>query len=241
MHNAAMDDSAPVIIEVALNGGTKKERNPLVPLSPDEIAADAIACMDAGASVVHSHTDVPFQQARESEETAAVYAKAYRAVLAERPDAFLYPTIAGGSTVEARWMHYRLLADDGLIKAGAVDSGSVNLGAARPDGTPSDTDWVYVNSPADIKWMFKACADARVGPSIAVFEPGFLRATMTYHKVGLLPPGTFIKFYFSGRPDGSGGFFGMPPIPAALDLYLTMLDLMGGADLPWAVAVLGAS
>lgn len=35
--------TTPVVIEVAVNGVTTKERNPLVPSTPDEIAADAIA------------------------------------------------------------------------------------------------------------------------------------------------------------------------------------------------------
>ena len=33
-----------VIIEVALNGVTSKDRNPNVPRSPEEVSADALAC-----------------------------------------------------------------------------------------------------------------------------------------------------------------------------------------------------
>ena len=49
-----------------------------------------------------------------------------------------------------------------------------------------------------------------------------------------------MKFYFSGGGYLGGGepLWGAPPIIEALDLYLAML---GDADIPWAVAVLGGS
>ena len=42
--------AAPAIVEVALNGQTSKQLNPNVPRSSAEIAACAIACIEAGAS-----------------------------------------------------------------------------------------------------------------------------------------------------------------------------------------------
>ena len=50
-----MSEQESVIIEVAINGSTKPERNPHVPLTPDAIRADALRCLDAGASVIHAH------------------------------------------------------------------------------------------------------------------------------------------------------------------------------------------
>src|SRR4029079_4803417 len=47
--------ATPVIIEAALNGITSRGRNPEVPIAPDELANAAIACVDAGATVVHTH------------------------------------------------------------------------------------------------------------------------------------------------------------------------------------------
>ena len=45
----------PVIIEVALNGITSRAHNQRVPVHPDELARDAIDCIDAGATIVHTH------------------------------------------------------------------------------------------------------------------------------------------------------------------------------------------
>ncbi|HWL46925.1 MAG TPA: 3-keto-5-aminohexanoate cleavage protein [Sphingomonadaceae bacterium] len=46
----------PVLIAVAPNGARRTRRDhPALPLAPDEIAADALACAEAGASLLHLH------------------------------------------------------------------------------------------------------------------------------------------------------------------------------------------
>jgi uncharacterized protein (DUF849 family) len=44
-----------VLIEAALNGGRSRDEHPAVPLTPAELAADARACVDAGAEILHFH------------------------------------------------------------------------------------------------------------------------------------------------------------------------------------------
>ena len=93
-----MTPDSPVIIEVAINGVTQPARNPHVPVTVEAIAADALDCLRAGAAIVHSHApfsdfNLPAEQAAES------YLASYRTVLAQRPDALLYPTIGGGVTI----------------------------------------------------------------------------------------------------------------------------------------------
>jgi uncharacterized protein (DUF849 family) len=227
----------PVILEVAANGVTTRAQNPAVPREPKEIAEEALACFAAGAAVVHTHTHEP---ALPPAEGAALYLEAYRPVLARRPDALLYPTVAPGRTIEERYGHTALLAEAGAIRCGALDTGSVNLGAVTADGWPIPMDFVYTNSPNDIRFMAEVCRRHRLGPSVAVFEPGFLRVVLGAERKGALPPGTLVKLYFSaGGYLGSGEpIFGAPPIVEALDLYLAMLK---GSRLPWAVAVIGGS
>ena len=82
--------SAPVIIEAAINGATSKERNPNVPRSPEEITADILASIDAGAAIIHNHIDL---RDTSGDEAAARYLEAWRPVLEERPDALIYPTV----------------------------------------------------------------------------------------------------------------------------------------------------
>ena len=86
-------DTTPVIIEVALNGLTSPQTNPLVPITPGELAADAIECVDAGAVIVHTHAD---NMGAPPADLAERYAQCYRAVLEKRPDTILYPTVGLG-------------------------------------------------------------------------------------------------------------------------------------------------
>ncbi len=51
-----MPDSAPLLIAVAPNGARKtKADHPALPLTPDELATTARACLDAGAAMIHLH------------------------------------------------------------------------------------------------------------------------------------------------------------------------------------------
>ena len=230
---------APLVIEVAVNGVTTKERNAAVPIHPEEIAADVIECLDAGATVVHTHAARYPGQAVTPAVTAEEYARAFRLVLAERPDAILYPTMSGGASVSERYDHHRILAEEGLIRCGVLDPGSTNLASFGADGLPTPTDFVYCNSPNDVRYMMETCAQLGLGPSLAIYEPAFLRMTLGFHASGNLAPGALTKFYFSGDTGYlSPGYptFSAPPIPEALSMYRAML---GDADLPWAVTLLG--
>lgn len=226
---------APVIIEAALNGITSRRHNAHVPVSPEELAQTAVACIDAGATVVHTHSHDPTAR---PEERTEEYARCYRAVLADRPGTILYPTTGVGSTVADRYAHVGMLASESLIRATFVDPGSVNLGGVGSDGLPPPIEYVYANTFADIRYAFDLAAQHRLGPSIAVFEPGFLQVVLAYHEAGALPPGTLVKLYFAagGYLTPGRALWGVPPIPEGLDLYLAML---GDTSIPWAIAVVG--
>jgi 3-keto-5-aminohexanoate cleavage enzyme len=229
--------TAPVIIEAALNGVTSKARNPLVPITAEEHAQEGIACIDAGATVIHTHTE---HLTAPVEDVVDEYARAYRAILAARPGAICYATTGVGRTIEERYRHVELLADQGLTRAAFVDTGSVMLGGTGPDGLPAGRGYAYTNDFADVAHKMRVCEERRLGPSIAIFEPGFLRVVLAYVKAGALPRGALVKLYFSegGYLGGGEPLWGLPPIKESLDAYLAMI---GDAPLAWAVAVLGGS
>src|SRR5579871_4522715 len=220
----------PVIIEAAINGATPKERNPHVPITPEEIAADALACFEAGAAVIHNHIDL---RGISVEEAAERYLEAWRVVLAQRPDALWYPTVHFGPPLS--YEHLVPLGESGLLRLGLMDPGSVNLGRADADGVPSGG-IVYANSYETIARAFDICRSQRLGPSLAIYEPGFLRTALAYWRAGRLPQGAMVKFYFSTEHGLTGAPFGLPPTAKALDAYL---ELMEGVDLPWAVSAVG--
>jgi len=223
-----MDDA--VIIEAAINGGTKKSHNPNVPISEDELVADAHACFEAGASIVHHHLSAVNLSGADAAEA---YLGVWRRVLADRPDALWYPTINIGPP--ARWYdHITPLAESGLIRMSLSDPGSVNLGGRR-DGVPAGS-FVYANSFDDIARQLQLCRDHRLGPSIAIYEPGFLRAVLAHQQAGTLPAGAFVKLYLSADRGLTGAPFGLPPTVTALAAYLELLE---GSDLVWAVSAVG--
>lgn len=77
--------AAPCIIEVALNGATTKDVNSRVPRTPEEITADALACIEVGATIVHNHND-EFLWAEGGVHAAAPYLAAWGLILEARDD-----------------------------------------------------------------------------------------------------------------------------------------------------------
>jgi 3-keto-5-aminohexanoate cleavage enzyme len=155
-------------------------------------------------------------------------------VLAARPDALLYPTIHLDEELSLSYEHLIPLAAAGM-RVGLTDPGSVNLGGTDADGIPAGA-LVYSNSFATISRAFDTCRQANLGPSLAIYEPGFLRATLAWWRAGRLPQGAMVKLYFSTEHGYLGEPFGLPPTERALDAYLELLD---GCDPPWAVSIVG--
>src|SRR5258706_1462127 len=92
----------PLIIEVAVNGGTEKARNPSVPKEPHEVAMVSLACLEAGAAIIHSHINT-FEL--RGAAAAACYSASYRNILDIQSDAILYPTTVNSESVEDRFEH----------------------------------------------------------------------------------------------------------------------------------------
>ena len=226
--------TGPVILELALNGATPRSRNRHVPRMPAEIAEVALEGIDLGASIVHNHSDEPMFT-DDGVHAVEPYLAAWRPILARHPDVLLYPTMAAGARgipVQRRWAHVEELARRGMGGMTLVDPGSVNVGLTT-DGTVPDVAAAgpYLNSYADVEHMFARTAALGAAPSISIFEPGFLRTALTWHRAGRVPSGAIVKLYFGGELE-----FGLPPTEAALDAYLELLEPSG---LPWSVAVLG--
>jgi 3-keto-5-aminohexanoate cleavage enzyme len=220
----------PVIIEAAINGATKKDRNPNVPITPEEIAADALACLEAGAAIVHAHCD---PVAGPDDEVAERYLAGFRPVWDSRPDALLYPTVNFGSG-GLSFGHLVIMREAGL-RVGLLDPGSVNLGGRGPDGLPAGA-FVYANSFDRIAEVFALHESHGLGPSLAIYEPGFLRATIAYWRAGRLPAGTMIKLYLAEDRGYMGAPFGLPVTPPGLEAYL---EILGDCPVPWAVSAVG--
>lgn len=230
-----MSTHSPVILEAAINGVTPRERNPNVPRTPEEIAAEAIACIEAGASIIHNHNDDPVIDMITRAHEAQPYIDAWRPVLERHPDAFLYPTMTGGgphTTIEERYGHIPEIASAGVLTMGIVDPGSLNLGRYEGDGAPSDDEVVYLNNGRDIRYQVDTCTELEVPISFSIFDGSFMRTAVAYVRSGRIRYGGQIKIFFGS----DFAPIGIPATPAGLETYLEML---GDCPLPFSVALPG--
>lgn len=216
-------------LEVALNGGAGRDRQPLIPITPKEIIDDGVACVEAGAAILHLHAyDV---ETGKQNEDADVYTEIIEGLRA-RTDAIIYPTLALIGTVEARFEPVEVLAARGLLEWCVVDPGSVNITHAAQ--IPHDQNgFLYANPDDHIRRGLAIAAKYTSHPSYAIYEPGFLRS------------GAAWATRFPGLPQPiyrlmlSEDFqFGLPPRDYALHAYRDLLaEFAPGA--PWMVSGLG--
>jgi len=205
-----------VIIEAAINGNAMKEHNPNIPYSPEEIGRDAVATCQAGAALIHFHVREPDGT---WVQTLDYYARAIT-LTREQCRPLMWPTFPFGEDPKPRFQHFYDLCNDPKTRLdiGAADMGSVNFAEYdRRSKTIRGGHFVYQNSYDTIRYFLEGCRELKLRPTLQIFEPGFLRAALTFIDVGLLTEPLLLKFYFSKM-------FGLPPSLRSLDAYLGMLD-----------------
>jgi uncharacterized protein (DUF849 family) len=201
------------------------------------VVAEAVACIDAGAGIVHFHHDARL----DAEAAVAEIVDVCHAVQAVHPDALLYPGILAGATPSEHVAHLVPLADAGVLGFAPVDPGAA-VPYGLEGGLPSGHGYVW--NPVRLSNRIAAAMRERGVPlTIGVYEPVQLRWALASEAAGALAPGSMVKLYFGGDRSlstiGERALnFGLPPTPAALDVYLAMLE---GSSLGWNVGVMGGS
>ena len=235
-------DETPVILEVAINGSTTKKVNPAAPETTAEIAEEMNKCLDAGATIIHAHSNHPSENVPEA---IHAYVDAFTPVRKKHPYGIIYPTANFDPAVyhknrtvwppEIQSGHYRPLAKAGLANMILLDTGVVPLAVYDKNGMiPEKGFWWYGFWPGDNKIVIDTCNELGCGASISVFEPGWMKNVVAMARTGTLPAGSKLNIYFADY-----GFAGMaPPIPEALQLYLHMIE---GLDLKWSVGLIANS
>ena len=124
-----------------------------------------------------------------------------------------------------------------------MEPGSGSLVPTGDDGLPLPRDTAYVNTPAEIRYMAQLCEKWGLGPSMVIFEPGFVRHALVYQRAGHLPRGGFMRLTLCGEASYRGPghvdlLCGMPNTPRSLDVYL---DMLADAPVSWAVSVVSGN
>lgn len=184
--------SRPVIITAALTGGADSTgASPHVPVTPEQIAGEALAARAAGAAIVHIHVRNP-ATGKPSREPA-LYREVVERIRAAGSDVLINLTTGPGAgffpgedpnvnerkgamaTPEERVAHVLELRPDIC----SLDVATMNFGPQA-----------FVNVPAHLEQMARMIREAGVKPELEVFDLGHAALAADMVKRGLFesPP-----------------------------------------------------
>jgi 3-keto-5-aminohexanoate cleavage enzyme len=206
----------PVVINAAITGMIPTtDRVPHVPVTPERIIEDAIACADAGAAIVHLHLRDAEQRPDWRREG---YAEFIPAIREQRPDLVICVTTSGRTHGELN-QRADVLRLEGAARP---DMASLTLGSLNfPTGAS-------VNAPGMIRALAETMREAGVRPELEIFDSGMASVAHDLLARGVLEPPLYANLLL-GSP-------GMAPGRAG-----DLAHLVGAlpADTLWAAAGIG--
>ncbi len=219
-----------LIITAALCGaGTTKAQTPHVPITPDEIAADAVECVKAGAAIVHIHVrDENGKNSMNTDIFCDVVGKIRKAVADAGLDVVLNLTTSGSAFSEdLRVAHLPVL----MPEMCSYDPGSMNWANS----------YVFLNTPAFLERLGKVCQELQIKPELEIFDAGMIGNIEYYLKKGILKQPCHCQLVL----DVPGGMPGtletvaylLPKLPAGSTWSITGI---GKAHMPMMLAGLAA-
>ena len=222
--------SNKVIITAALCGaGTTRALTPHVPITPDELAADVVACARAGAAIAHLHVrDENGKNSMSTETFVEVVTKARKAVADAGLDVVMNLTTSGSAfSEELRLAHLPVLRPEMC----SYDPGSMNWANS----------YVFLNPPGFLEKLGATCQELQIKPEIEIFDAGMMGNTAYYVKKGILKAPCHYQFVL----DVSGGMPGnidslaylLPKLPAGSTWSITGI---GKSHVPMMLAGLAA-
>ncbi len=171
----------PCIITAAIVGAeTTRAQNPHLPITADELAAEAEKCAKAGASVIHLH--VRDEEGRASQE-ARRFREAIRAIRA-RTDVIIQTSTGGavGMSVAERAGPLECTGGD------APDMATLNV------GTINFGEDVFMNKAADTAEMARRIRAHGAMPEIEIYDAGHLDIAAELLKQGLVSAPLHLQF-----------------------------------------------
>ena len=210
-----------LIIEARINEYAMRKRNPHVPWSAEEIARDAAACREAGASIVHFHAR---QENGAPCHDTGKYAEAI-AKVHDACDLLVHPTLGANTLAaskEGRLAHVLDMAKDTRTRPdfAPMDMGSTNIDAYDPAARRYITqDQMYLNSTETLLYFAEEIRAAGLKPCAVAWNISYLREALIFYDMGLLDPPIYLGLTLTEGMISAGH----PATPAGLDAYLTNL------------------
>ncbi len=209
----------PVIISCALTGGGDSTGvSPHVPVTPEQIANEALAARAAGAAIVHIHVRHP--TTGKPSRDPALYREVVQRIRASGSEVLINLTtgaggryvpdatdpnrngITGGmATSEERIEHVLELRPDIC----SLDVGTVNFGS-----------YAFLNLPAEVERMARAIREAGVKPELEVFDLGHAAFARHLYERGLFADPPWLQFCL-GIP------WGAPATTEAMQAFKQMI------------------
>ncbi len=221
-------------IEVALNGAWTRRAQPGIPVTADEIVREGVACVKAGAAIVHAHTLEPESGRQNNDvENCAKFLAGIRSQV----DAIVYPTAVPAPNRTDWKERYATVVEvcrRGIAEWGFIDPGSVNLWQTGTTASDYNNDrGIYANSPGFVDYQMQQAEAHQFHPAYACYEPGFVRHGAMLLRQHPRTPTPIYRFMLT-----SAFTFSFPPERWALEAYVKLLESVAPGA-PWIVAGLG--
>jgi 3-keto-5-aminohexanoate cleavage enzyme len=176
-----------VIVTVSLTGGVQsKKESPYLPEQPDEIAADALACYNEGASVAHIHARD--KEGKPSGDPAIF--KEIHAAIRSKCNMILQDSTGGGPGLTFEQRLACLEAEPEMA--------SLNMGTMlRPNGT------AWINPRAELERFAAEMAKWNVKPEMEIYHHGMLREMKNFIDKGLIQKPYYVNFVMNMSYQGA--------------------------------------
>ncbi|WP_020204848.1 3-keto-5-aminohexanoate cleavage protein [Cupriavidus sp. WS] len=212
MTGQALLADSPLIITVAPNGAYKTAADhPAVPLTAAALAAEARACLDAGAAMMHMHVRQP--DGRHSLD-AQLYREALAAVKQAVGDRLLVQVTSEAAGI------YRAAEQIAMVRELRPEAVSIGLREIAVPDIPE------AELAAFLAWL----ARERVMTQIILYDAADVARWQALRARGLVPPGAWSVLFVLGR-------YAAGQVSSPRDL-LPFLQVFDGS-LPWAICAFG--
>ena len=221
-----MTPSPKVVVTCALTGVLTDPAQHHVPVTPEEMAREARAACDAGASVVHVHFrqqaagkgHLPSWEPQVALEIAQAIREACPGVVFNQSTGVIGPDIAGPVAC------MRAIRPE----IAAANAGSLNYLKVRSDGRWAWPPLLFDNPVEKVAAFLQAMQETGAMPEFECFDVGIVRSVEMYLKTGLYRGHADVNFVM-------GVDSGMPADAALLPLLIGLLP--SGAT--WQVTAIG--